>query len=65
LPKDKKGNVMQEHGVVIRHAQEILDRYWRGRRAIVLAHRVTTSTRKLADELARCGAACMPTSAAA
>jgi hypothetical protein len=44
---------MQEHGVVIRHAQEILDRYWRSRRAIVLAHRVTTSTRKLADELAR------------
>jgi len=56
---------MQEHGVVIRHAQEILGRYWRGRLAIVLAHRVTTSTRKLADELARCGAACMPTSAAA
>jgi hypothetical protein len=47
---------MQEPGVVIRHAQEILERYWRGRRAILLAHRVTTSTRKLADELARCGA---------
>ncbi|MEU3653424.1 hypothetical protein AB0E67_11420 [Streptomyces sp. NPDC032161] len=41
---------------LIAHATEVLRGFWRGRRVVLLAHRVTTSTLVLADELATCGA---------